>query len=127
MKKSIEEVIEQLKLNYGDELILKEGHKRRNFSLEFKRQILFEVKSNGISVRALTEALGLNESSVRNWKRDLRLQSSGIVKKGVFRRLEFEPEADQRIPAQSPYIEGKSGVRACGLSVKQIAELLRYL
>lgn len=49
MKRSIEEVIGPIKKDFSGELTLKEGHKRRKFSAEFKRRFLSEANLNGVS------------------------------------------------------------------------------
>lgn len=130
MKYSAEEIIEQLKREYAGELAFQAGQRRRKFSSEFKRRLFSEAKSNRISKRTLALGLGISHSTVCNWRREMAPDRSraGLSRGALFQKLEVEPEAEPHVNRdQAPYLEGKSGVRVVGLSLSQMAELLRCL
>ncbi len=129
MKSSTEEIIVRLKNRFSSELEMRPGQRKRNFSSQFKEQLCSEARSNNISGMRLAKGLGISESAIRHWLQQYELPAS--IKdstKPLFRKFEIasapEPEPE---PTQAPYMIGKSGVRVMGLSLNQIAELLRCL
>ncbi len=133
MNESVEIIIEKLKREYAEELVLPSSGMKRQFSLAFKRAIVSEIEKNHISANMLANKLGIGGSTICKWKRELG--SSCVVnknkaKRSPFQKLEISTESDWPLKSQqgqNPYLVGKSGVRIVGLSLNQIAELLRYL
>jgi hypothetical protein len=123
-----EKIIEQLKKDYAAELTLQTGQKRRRFSASFKYRLFAEANSNHISNKILAKSLGIGRTTLYDWKRQLnqRVNRSHFKKKDLFRKLEIEAEPSFN-QGQAPYLEGKLGVRVMGLSLIQMAELLRSL
>jgi hypothetical protein len=123
MKDSQQAIVSRLRAKYTEELTRLAGSQRRVFSPEFKRRLLSDARSHGLSDSALAEGLGIGQSVLLQWKKK---EEADFPKPGMFRKLEIEPD----VPGGSslgPYLEGKSGVRAFGLSLNQMAELLRCL
>lgn len=128
MQSPIEKVIEQLRMEYGEELNHAPDRRRRKFSLGFKRRVLAEISSKDISAEALAEGLGLGRSTISQWKRQQGSRQSKRMQpdQAMFQKLEVEAVHEERI--NSPhYLEAKNGVRVFGLSMIQMAELLRSL
>ena len=128
MRESLENVAEKLKYDYQAELTLPPGGKRRKFSLEFKRRLVSEAECNHISADRLANEMGIGSSTICKWKRELAFTTPKRkqVKKSLFHKLEVqaEPQLNQQ---PGLYLEGKAGVRVVGLSLVQMAELLRCL
>lgn len=126
MKTSIEEIAARFKKDYARELEIAEGMSKRRFSLEFKQRFVSECNLNQISVIALANKLGMTESVAIKWRRKFSegsMPALGFKKKSMFQKIEIEEERSETPLA---YIEGKAGVRIFGLSMNQMAELLRF-
>jgi transposase-like protein len=126
MKGSIEDLIERLRGEYGHELIPQPGNKNRTYSKELKRRLLSESKLQDVSTATLAKGLGIGASTVMNWKHqsDVATNQTKTTRESMFRKVNIKPEQSQPL---APYLEGKSGIRVFGLSVGQMAELLRCL
>jgi transposase-like protein len=124
MKHSASEIIERLRADFGHELISE--RKKRIFSMELKRSLIQEAAANQVSENELALGLGISLSAVRNWKLQFGLGRCRGSKKRLFQKLEVEGES-QYGEGQAAYLEGKSGVRIVGLSLNQMAEILRCL
>jgi hypothetical protein len=130
MNDSIKKFVEQLKNDHKDELLLQAGRKRRRFSKRLKSRLLSESNSSGVSVKVLAEAIGINPDTVRDWKDQVRDTGprKNIKNSGLFKKLEIDLEPTPTVNQTSThYVEGKFGVRVIGLSLSQMADLLRCL
>jgi transposase-like protein len=124
MQSLIENVANQLKDEFKDELSLQQGLKRRKFSREFKQRLVSESKSKNIPLTVLADIMGIGASTVSKWQRKTGIISKKeAIKDSLFRRVEIQSEPQ----VQSFYLESRSGVRVLGLSLSQTAELLRSL
>ena len=129
MKSSTEVIIEQLRSEYPGELAVRPGCKRRIFSPAFKQRVISEAEVLSVPASAIAIGLGISIPVVSKWKRQLGRGRTSKGKKSsgaMFRKIEVEVEPEYE-RTQTPYLEGKSGVRALGLSMSQMAELLRCL
>lgn len=128
MQLPIEKVIEQLRVEYGHELNPSPERRRRRFSGELKKRVLSEIEFHSVSAEALGEGLGLGRSTISQWKRHLGLRQSKRTQstQTLFKKLEVEPVHEEGVKG-THYLEARSGVRVFGLSMIQMAELLRCL
>ncbi len=133
MNESIEASIEKLRHDYAEELEIPTTGLKRTFSISFKHAVVSQAETRHISVKQLASKLGLGISTITKWKHELGsapVLKKNRQKKNLFQKLQIESEPDSQYQARqdaAPYLEGKSGVRIVGLSLKQMAELLRCL
>ena len=100
--------------------------KKRIFSKPFKASVVLELNSNNICKTILAEKLEIGLSTLNKWKRHFKLPepNNECSKMVEFKKLEIQPI---KMESQGSYIEGKFGTRIFGLSLSQMAELLRCL
>jgi transposase-like protein len=123
---SLNELIESLKIEFSEDLVVHSSSGKRRFSPQFKKRLLLEVERGNISETLLADALDMSRSLFYRWRRE---SSSRTGKKSrstmqAFKKIEIE---DEKNAFPVIYLEGKAGVRIVGLSLGQIAEVLRSL
>ena len=107
------------------------GSNRARFSKELKQEVAELLNTRGWGHRRVSKALGLSESSIYRWAekiapraktqaRDERPQfkKATIVEAAAKHRLEAPPVSELRL-------EFPCGARVTGLTLEQVAELLR--
>ena len=83
---------------------------------------LEEVRSSGLSYSAIARGLGLKFQTVMSWRQLERKRPKG----GEFARVRVSPGRPARVPA-TLVVHGPCGLRLEGVTVEQVAELIRSL
>lgn len=127
--------IEHLSKRFSALLNSKTGRSRK-FTLEFKQEVLTHLQNSGMRQKEFCEVLGLEQSLLSNWKRKL-LKADSLNESHSFTQAKapiksarlFQEIQIQDAPKQnaSIYLEARSGVKVHGMTLSQIAEVLRCL
>jgi transposase len=103
------------------EAIEASGHgRKRRYSPRLKREILEHVaqeRARGVAMTSIAERLGVAQDTLYTWQREARSESAQ-------RFVKLEVAAPN---AAAIAVHGAAGIRVSGLSVAQLADLLRAL
>jgi transposase-like protein len=107
------------------------GSRRARFSKELKQEVAELLNTRGWGHRRASKALGLSESSIHRWAEKIapRAKNQPIDGKSNFKKATIvEAAAKHTLVAPSVgelRLEFECGARVTGLTLEQVAELLR--
>jgi transposase-like protein len=123
--------VEALKRRVQQERELSSGRRRPRFSKALKQEVVALLNTRGWGHRRVSKALGLSESSIHRWAEKLSPRGkNGRQTTTSFKRVAVvDAKATKSQHAESSdgslCLELAGGARVTGLTLSQVAELLR--
>jgi transposase-like protein len=107
------------------------GPGRARFSKELKQEVVALLNSHGWGHRRVSKAMGLSESSIHRWAEKLSPHGKNPHRTGgqKFKKATIVEDATNRVAAEARAsglcLELSGGARVTGLTLAQVAELMR--